>query len=35
MLEYIIRCFGWSTFIYSVVVVWNNQPVYGIYIIKY
>lgn len=33
MLEYIIRCFGWSIFMYSVVAVWNNQPVYGIYLV--
>ena len=33
MLKYIIRCFGWSTLIYSVVVVWNNQPTYGIYML--
>lgn len=33
MLEYIVRCFGWSTLVYSVVAVWNNQPVYGIYLV--
>ena len=33
MLEYIVRCFDWSAFVYSVVAVWNNQFIYGIYLV--
>ena len=32
MLEYIIRCFGWSAFVVSICCVWNSQPIYDIYI---
>lgn len=33
MLEYIVRCFGWSALACSVCCVWNSQPVYGIYLV--
>ena len=33
MLEYVVRCFGWSALAVSVCCVWNSQPVYGIYLI--
>lgn len=33
MLEYIVRCFGWSALACSVVAVWESQPVYGIYML--
>lgn len=33
MLEYIVRCFGWSALACSVGCVWNSQPVYGIYLV--
>ena len=33
MLEYIVRCFGWSALATSVCCVWENQPVYGIYLV--
>ena len=33
MLEYIVRCFGWSAFVVSICCVWNSQPTYGIYML--
>lgn len=33
MLEYIVRCFGWSAFVVSVYCVWESQPTYGIYLL--
>ena len=33
MLEYIVRCFGWSAFVVSICCVWNSQPMYGIYML--
>lgn len=33
MLKYIVRCFGWSAFVYSIYCVWESQPIYGIYML--
>ena len=35
MLEYIVRCFGWSAFIVSICCVWYIYAIDGVCIVKY